>query len=147
MNNTSRELEIRKNETINLLQFIMYLDDGGVSSSDCMCDIMTAKTSMKANVIMMLYNAVEATVTQSLEKIHEVINGKNLRYDDLSDDLRKLMATFFGHSINKAGSVDNAMGFVLQFADFVNGNSNFNVTYNDLAKNISFIVEILIQGK
>lgn len=134
MDNTRRELEIRKNEATSLLMFVKFLDDGGVPASECSCDIVTVKTSMKANVVMMLYNAVEATVTQCLEKVHDKIKTNNVKYRDLSGELQKLIAVYYGHSIDKSANVDNAMDYVLQFSDFVNGNANVSISYKELTK-------------
>lgn len=134
MNNTRRELAIRKNEATSLLMFVKYLNEDFIPATDCSYDHVTVKTSMKANIIMMLYNAVESTVGQCLEKVHEKINTKNLKYNDLSDELKKLMAVYYGHSIDKANNIDNAMEYVLQFSDFVNGNVKISISYEELTK-------------
>lgn len=134
MNNTKRELSIRKDEATSLLMFVKYLDEKFIPPDDCMYDYMTVKTSMKANIIMMLYNAVESTVSQCLEKVHDRINANNLKYEDLSDDIKKLIAVYYGHSIDQANNVDNAMEYVLRFSDFINGNVNISISYEELTK-------------
>lgn len=134
MNSIRRELEIRKNEAISLLMFIKYLDEDFIPGDACSFNYLTVKTSMKANVVMMLYNAVESTVGKCLEKVHEKINARNLNYNDLSEQLRKLLAIYYGHSIDKSNTVDTAMEYVLQFSDFVNGNTNVTISYEELTK-------------
>lgn len=134
MNNTKRELSIRKDEATSLLMFVKYLDEKFIPPDDCMYDYMTVKTSMKANIIMMLYNAVESTVSQCLEKVHDRINANNLKYEELSDDIKKLIAVYYGHSIDQANNVDNAMEYVLRFSDFINGNMNISISYEELTK-------------
>ncbi len=134
MNNTKRELLIRKDEATSLLMFVKYLDEKFIPPDDCMYDYMTVKTSMKANIIMMLYNAVESTVSQCLEKVHDRINANNLKYEELSDDIKKLIAVYYGHSIDQANNVDNAMEYVLRFSDFINGNVNISISYEELTK-------------
>ena len=134
MNNTKRELSIRKDEATSLLMFVKYLDEKFIPPDDCMYDYMTVKTSMKANIIMMLYNAVESTVSQCLEKVHDRINANNLKYEDLSDNIKKLIAVYYGHSIDQANNVDNAMEYVLRFSDFINGNVNISISYEELTK-------------
>lgn len=134
MNNTKRELSIRKDEATSLLMFVKYLDEKFIPPDDCMYDYMTVKTSMKANIIMMLYNAVESTVSQCLEKVHDRINANNLKYEELSDDIKKLIAVYYGHSIDQANNVDNAMEYVLRFSDFINGNVNISISYEELTK-------------
>lgn len=134
MNNTKRELSIRKDEATSLLMFVKYLDEKFIPPDDCMYNYMTVKTSMKANIIMMLYNAVESTVSQCLEKVHDRINANNLKYEELSDDIKKLIAVYYGHSIDQANNVDNAMEYVLRFSDFINGNVNISISYEELTK-------------
>ena len=134
MNNTRRELSIRKNEATSLLMFVKYLDEKFMPPDDCNYDYMTVKTSMKANIIMMLYNAVESTVSQCLEKVHDRINAYNLKYEDLSDNIKKLIAVYYGHSIDQANNVDSAMEHVLKFSDFINGNENISISYEELTK-------------
>lgn len=134
MNNTKRELSIRKDEATSLLMFVKYLDEKFIPPDDCMYDYMTVKTSMKANIIMMLYNAVESTVSQCLEKVHDRINANNLKYEELSDDIKKLIAVYYGHSIDQANNVDNAMEYVLRFSDFINGNVNISISYEEFTK-------------
>lgn len=134
MNNTKRELSIRKDEATSLLMFVKYLDEKFIPPDDCMYDYMTVKTSMKANIIMMLYNAVESTVSQCLEKVHDRINANNLKYEELSDDIKKLIAVYYGHSIDQANNVDNAMEYVLRFSDFINGNVNISISYEELTQ-------------
>lgn len=114
--------------------FVKYLDEDFAPEGDCSFNYLTVKTSMKANIVMMLYNAVESTVGQCLEKVHEKINARNLNYNDLSEHLRKLMAVYYGHSIDKSKTVDTAMEYVLQFSDFVNGNTNVAISYEELTK-------------
>lgn len=132
MRNVKRELLIRKEEANNLICFIKYLEDNSLPEAGY--DVVTIKTSMKANIILMLYNAVESTLTKSLERIHEKIKEKRLKYDNLCGEIKKILAVYYGYSMEKSANVSCAMDFVLQLADFINGNVCFNISYKELSQ-------------
>ncbi len=48
---------------------------------------------LKSAHVLMLYNVIEATATEVLERIHEVISKE--KYSDLSPEIRKLWAEYF----------------------------------------------------
>lgn len=80
-------------------------------------------------------------------KVHDRINANNLKYEELSDDIKKLIAVYYGHSIDQANNVDNAMEYVLRFSDFINGNVNISISYEELTKSIRCIVGTLTQER
>jgi len=135
MRNIKRELSIRKEETCSLICFARYLEEDFLSPADGNYNVVTVKTSIKANIVLMLYNAVESTLTKSLERIHKAISEKELKYCDLNNELKKILAVYYGHSIEKSGSVDSRMEYALQLADFINGNVCFNMSYGELTQN------------
>ena len=77
MRNVKKELQIRKEETNSLICFVKHLEEKFILEREVGYDVLTVKTSMKENIILMLYNAVESTLTKSLEKIHETIKENN----------------------------------------------------------------------
>lgn len=127
-----RELSIRKEETINLILFVKYLED--ISLPQTEFDVTMVKTSIKANVVLMLYNAVESTLTKCLEKIHERISSQELKYCDLCDEIKLILAVYYEYSMEKSGNIHNKMKYVLQLSDFINGDVCFNISYKDLTK-------------
>lgn len=44
---------------------------------------------LKANATMLLYNLVEATVIDAFDYVHEEIRRRELKFDDLSEELKK----------------------------------------------------------
>lgn len=134
MRNVQRELTIRQEETESMIRFVKKIEDGGLSATEVACNITTVKTSLKANIVLMLYNAVESTLTKSLERVHEKIKEKGLRYSEVRGEIKKLMAVYYGYSMEKAANVKSAMDYALQLADFINGNVCFNITYKEMAK-------------
>lgn len=134
MRNIRRELLIRKDETNSLIQFAKYLAEDFLSPEEAEYNIVIVRTSIKANIILMLYNAVESTLTKSLEGIHEKIKEKRLRYSDLNSQLRMILAVYYGYSMEKSANVNRAMEYALKLADFINGNVCFEISYTELAQ-------------
>lgn len=134
MRNIKRELLIRKEEAHSLIQFAEYLTEDFLLPEEEEYNIVTVRTSIKANIIIMLYNAVESTLTKSLERVHEKIGESQLRYSDLNNELRMILAVYYGHSMEKSANVNRTMEYALKLADFINGNVCFNISYNELAQ-------------
>lgn len=134
MRNIMIEFSIRKSETNNLICFAKRLEEDFTSSTIGEYDIVTVKTCIKANIVLMLYNVVESTLTKCLERIHEKISKNELKYCDLRKELKKILAIYYGQSIKKSSNVDGAVEYVLQLADFINENVCFNISYRDLAQ-------------
>lgn len=132
MRNVKRELLIRKEETNSLICFVKHLEESFLLETGVEYNVMTVKTSMKANIILMLYNAVESTLTKSLEKVHEKIKEQRLNYADLCIEIRKILAVYYGYSMEKSSNANTAMEYVLQLADFINGNICFDISYKEL---------------
>lgn len=134
MQNILRELIIRKDETNNLLRFAKYLENTPLQQIEKGLDITMVKTSIKANVVLMLYNAVESTLTKSLEKIHEKIGSEGLKYCDLCDELKLILAVYYEYSMEKSGNIHDKMRYVLQLSDFIKGDVCFNISYKELTR-------------
>lgn len=132
MRNVKKELQIRKEETNSLICFVKHLEEKFILEREVGYDVLTVKTSMKANIILMLYNAVESTLTKSLEKIHETIKENRLKYGDLRNEIKKILAVYYGHSMEKSSNIVGEMEYVLQLADFINGNVCFEISYKEL---------------
>ena len=133
MQSTKNDLEMRKAEVEEVLKFLQYFETDFSIPSDADFSVLGVKTSIKANIVLMLYNAVESTVTSCLKKIHERIRNDSLKYRDLSDQLKKIMAVYYGHSMEKASNMDDEMVIALRFADFVNNLGVFDVSYDELS--------------
>jgi uncharacterized protein YutE (UPF0331/DUF86 family) len=134
MRNVQRELLIRKEEASSLISFVKYLEEEFLPPTEVEYSIVTVKTSLKANIVLMLYNAIESTLTKSLERIHEKIKEKQLKYCDLRKEIKKILAIYYGYSMEKSGNVNSAMEYALQLADFINGDICFNISYKELVQ-------------
>ncbi|USL59533.1 MAE_28990/MAE_18760 family HEPN-like nuclease [Pantoea ananatis] len=89
---------------------------------------------LKSSVIVMLYNVVESTITRVLAKIHEVIISEDIKYYDLSKNIRNLMLLYYHKNREKNPDIHNSLEVIHGTIDFINGINGFNLNYNEMAK-------------
>jgi len=89
---------------------------------------------LKSSIIVMLYNVVESTITRVLAKIHEVIISEDIKYYDLSKNIRNLMLLYYHKNREKNPDIHNSLEVIHGTIDFINGISGFNLNYNEMAK-------------
>jgi hypothetical protein len=133
MISVKNDLADRKAETENLIKFIFFLENNSPMTTGI--DVLRLNTSIKANTVLMLYNAVEATVTSCLNKVHAVINLEHIKFNELTNEMKKLFAMYYGSSIDKAGTLSNEMDYVLLFVDLLQSEQCINITYKELSNN------------
>lgn len=133
MISVKNDLADRKAETENLIKFIFFLENNSPMTTGI--DVLRLNTSIKANTVLMLYNAVEATVTSCLNKVHAVINLEHIKFNELTNEMKKLFAMYYGSSIDKAGTLSNEMDYVLLFVDLLQSEQCINITYKELSDN------------
>lgn len=132
---TKNELLTRKDEVNSLLCFAQYIEGSNSIPTNAGFNLLTVQTGIKANIILMIYNAVEATVTKALKKIHEEIQNSKLTYSELIPEIRKIMALYYGNAISRSNNdMDKAMDYALLFADFLTDSENSFVSFDELAK-------------
>jgi hypothetical protein len=95
---------------------------------------ITVTTSLKASVVLMLYNAVESTVTKSLERMHEILIHKNLKFDDCNENLKELVAVYYEKAKDKSPNIHNKIPFILRFYDYIRSMHSFELSYKELSK-------------
>jgi len=89
---------------------------------------------LKSSVIVMLYNVVESTITRILAKIHEVIISEDIKYYDLSKNIRNLMLLYYHKNREKNPDIHNSLEVIHGTIDFINGINGFNLNYDEMAK-------------
>lgn len=89
---------------------------------------------LKSSVIVMLYNVVESTITRVLAKIHEVIISEDIKYYDLSKNIRNLVLLYYHKNREKNPDIHNSLEVIHGTIDFINGINGFNLNYNEMAK-------------
>lgn len=134
MEGVKRELSIRKEEADSLLNFLKSLESGAVEGSTAIERRTTVQTSIKAGIVLMLYNAVESTITKSLERLHEIIIDKELAFSDCNDSLKKLLVVYYENAKAKSSDIHKQVPFILELNNYLGNNGNFSLSYSVLAK-------------
>ncbi|MCP4699963.1 MAG: hypothetical protein GY862_24395 [Gammaproteobacteria bacterium] len=78
-----------------------------------------------------LYNLVESVVTQSLEKIHFHICGKNIQFSNLNENIQKLVISYYYKAISQNRSNDKETVNYLHELLLLN-NESFGLTYDTM---------------
>lgn len=129
-----KELEIRRREVRNLLKFVNFIENEKTLPIEDGIELLTVKTCVKANVVLMIYNAVESTVTNCLSYLHETINSEGIVYSELSKHVKKLLAIYYGYSIINEKLIDDKMERILTFMDFVMNKSKIALSYETISQ-------------
>ncbi len=93
----------------------------------------TLRTSVKAGLVIMLYNLVESTITMSLTRIHDVMKARNVKFDELNSDLKKMLVVYYNYSIEKKNDVHKSFDHIMEFIGHIKGNLVFDVSYKSLS--------------
>lgn len=128
------ELSIREEEVDSLLNFLKLLENGAIEGSTTIEKRTTVQTSMKAGIVLMLYNAVESTVTKSLARLHEIIIAKELAFSNCNESLKKLLVVYYENAKMKSSDIHKQVPFILELNNYLGNNGNFSLTYSDLVK-------------
>ena len=135
------DLNLRKNEANNFIDYVDRLDKLEAPQKEIHLnlfpniDIISVKTSIKASVILLLYNTVESTITKCLESIHTAIVQDNLNYSDLSIELKKIILTYYENAIVKSNDITKTIEFKLNQLEFIENRSKYNLTFKKLSQN------------
>ena len=64
--------------------------------------------TLRANTYLLLYNLVEATMTNAIDAIHKAVDGDNLGFDQLSGNLQNIALSHFKRAIkdNHSSALD-----------------------------------------
>jgi hypothetical protein len=127
MQNAKREVTIRDVEVNSVIDFLKNAETNGQIG-------VTVKTSIKASVILMLYNAVESTMTTCLERLHEILIRQNLMFDNCNDNLKQLVAVYYENAKEKSSDIHNRAPHILSFYEYVKNSRSFDLSYMELSK-------------
>lgn len=136
MQNIKRELLLREEESENILSFLKYMESSANISGrrDLSFDSTTVMTSIKAGMILMLYNTVESTITKCLERLHEIIISQNLHFDECNEKLKKLIIVYYENAKEKSSDIHSSAPYILEFYQYIKGDDVFNITYKELSR-------------
>ena len=116
----NNEIIIKKNEINNYLNSILYFENQPCFNIESATNdfpginLTALKTSMKASVILMLYNVVESTITKCLIKIHDSIKQSNLCYSKLNPCIQKIIWIYYENAINKSNDSHSAVNYKME---------------------------------
>lgn len=138
MQNIKQELLLRDEEANSLIKFLQFMENGSELAghlrmhmgSDC----TTIMTSIKAGIVLMLYNTVESTMTKGLEKLHETFIQQNLKFDECNDEIRQLLLVYYENVREKSLDIHKRVPHILQLYDYMRGENNFPLSYNQLCQ-------------
>ncbi len=138
MQNIRRELGLREEEADSLLNFIAMME----SDDDLVNDLRrrmrrdhtTIMTSIKAGIVLMLYNAIESTMTKCLEKLHDIFIQQELGFDECTDEIRQLLLAYYENAKEKSLDIHKRVPYILELHDYMKGEITFPLSYNQLCQ-------------
>jgi hypothetical protein len=138
MRSVEREFEIRKVEIQNCINFIKKMEDDSFSilnnEAENIVDTTALRTSIKSGIIIMLYNLVESTMTMSLSKIHEALKAREVRFEELNRNLKKMIIVYYSYIFEKKRDIHNSFDHVMELIGHLRGELLLNTTYKDLSE-------------
>ena len=130
------ELSIPKLQARNYENFIFFLQSGQnfKKTTDFSFDKIMIKTTIKASIIILLYNAIESTITKCLHKIHEVLKANHLRYDQCNEQLKKTIMVYYKYAESKCENTHESVIYSMAAMDFVRGVATFSLSYDEMSR-------------
>lgn len=128
------DLQSRKDETEQLLELVLFFEESFVKPEGATFDLTRVKTSIKANIVLMLYNAVESTVTNALTGIHKHITEDSVNYGHMIPEIKKLLGVYYGYSIEKSKDMPQKIDNILAFLDIFSETNCFSIPYKDFSE-------------
>ena len=106
MYTVKQEYLLRLGEIDELLSFINNIEGYKVVSSGGPVSL-SISIKLKSSSVLMMYNAIESTITNTLKRIHEIINKDEINYTDATREIRRLVVTYYhSKSLSKNNSHD-----------------------------------------
>ncbi|WP_302162117.1 MAE_28990/MAE_18760 family HEPN-like nuclease [Phascolarctobacterium faecium] len=134
MNGIRNNLKIRKSEADNIINFLKLIENEDMNYQAYTIKKLIVKTSIKSGIILMLYNAVEAIVTDCLKKIHQKLISEALTFDNCNENIKKLIFVYYEKAKDKSNDVHNRISYMLKFHDYIQEKRCFELSYEELSK-------------
>lgn len=92
--------------------------------------------TLKSGAILLLYNLVESTISNSVEKIHEVFSDDNLEYKDLNDKIQEKILKHYYSVFRKTEGIseNNKIQELKLMVGIFNLGNPAKLYYNDFVK-------------
>lgn len=134
MQSIENDLSIRREEVDSVIGYLQHMENGDVEYRTEVQGLTTVKTSIKAGIVLMLYNAIESTMTKCLVHLHTVLITKKLAFNHCNDNLKHLVAVYYENAREKSSDNHRKASLALEFYDYIIGNSTFNLSYEEISK-------------
>lgn len=138
MQHLMHELELRKEEVNGVLEFLKFMENDGELSRKLKESMdnnyMTVITSIKAGMVLMLYNAVESTMTKGLENLHVIFMEQNLGFDECNEAIKQLLFVYYENVREKSTDIHHRVPHMLQLYDYMKGEQDFPLSYKQLCQ-------------
>ena len=130
------ELRIRENEANNFVKYIAFLESDNPYSDTDEKDFneMLILTNLKASVVILVYNAVESTITKCLTTIHNELKRKEIFYDQCSDRIKNLVITYYKYAEMKCETFHKSIEYYREGMDFSQGKIPFLLSYEKMSQ-------------
>lgn len=133
----SAELEIRKREVDNYIRSVEKMECGEytITGAQSEIDSILLRTSIKASIVLMLYNVVESTMTKCLTRIHEVIKQNNLHYSQLNEQIKKVILSYYEmamRTMNQSDDVNKVADIHIKQIELIKDRAFFQLSYDEL---------------
>ncbi|MBK4990181.1 MAE_28990/MAE_18760 family HEPN-like nuclease [Pseudomonas sp. S36] len=129
MYSIKQDMNLRLSETTDLLNLISSIEDGHITSPR-----RINTPALRATVILSLYNIVEATITQTLTRLHDEINTSKVNYNNLNKNLKDLALVYFYKHKEKRASIHDSLDVLHHTVDLLRGKGYFSVDYEEMTE-------------
>ena len=134
MRSIKNDLEARKHESENCVKSIVNIEGGSIRIEDPSINKTQLLTSMKASVLIMLYNAIESTITRCLSKVYENIKQSNITYDELAPNIKRIILVYYENAILKCSDIHQKASLKYDEIELINGKVNFAFSFEEISK-------------
>lgn len=129
------ELSSRKMEIEQFIDILQGFENGTYiisSGSNQINYPTTVKTTQKSCVILLLYNAIESTMTQLLKHLHNSIIIESTSFFDLNDELREMTVVYINSIMEKKNNKE-AAPHIIKFMDFALDKKKYTISYDEMS--------------
>ncbi|WP_152596945.1 MAE_28990/MAE_18760 family HEPN-like nuclease [Chromobacterium haemolyticum] len=120
-------MNIRLSEAQDLIALIKEIENGTIVGS-----IKMNTPALRASVVLSLYNIIESTITQTLTKIHDEINKRQVHYGNLSKEIRNLLLIYFYKHKQKKTNIHDSLDVIHDTVNLIRGKGHFNLPYEKM---------------
>ncbi|CRM05842.1 hypothetical protein [Pseudomonas sp. 24 E 1] len=114
---------------MDLLDLITSIESGKFTS-----DKRINTPVLRAAVVLSLYNIIEAAITQTLARLHDVINTSKVNYNNLNQNLKDLALVYFYKHKAKRANIHDSLEVLHHTVDLIRGKGFFSIDYKEMTE-------------